>query len=213
VTTSDDDEALRLNTLHRFRKHSPRLLLQEYSHCEVPAGCGGVVLRWLDRQAGLPAVVRVAALGKVRCWFNGEEVRSSRIELQAGRHALAVEISDLPRAGTPMLAQIQVNLPRDDATLVQTLGDSTWYVIDFEPAGSWTKPLYDPPHSGWSRALHHPDYEAEVPENERWRWSSLVRNATPIVLPGTHAWLHHEFFVSAEDIAQRLAAAEERSRG
>ena len=37
-----DSEALRLNTLNRFRKHSPRLLLEEYSHCEVPAGCGGV---------------------------------------------------------------------------------------------------------------------------------------------------------------------------
>src|SRR5574339_211352 len=72
VTTSDD-EALRLNTLHRFRKHSPRLLLQEYSHCEVPAGCGGVVLRWIDREGGLPVVVRVAALGPVRAWLDGTE--------------------------------------------------------------------------------------------------------------------------------------------
>ena len=36
----------RLNSVDRFRKKSERLVLEEHGHCEVPAGCGGVVLRW-----------------------------------------------------------------------------------------------------------------------------------------------------------------------
>jgi hypothetical protein len=212
VATSDDDEALRLNTLHRFRKHSPRLLLQEYSHCEVPAGCGGVVLRWIDRQGGLPAVVKIAALGTVQCWLDGAPIQSSRIELRAGPHALALEIIALPRANTPILALIDVNLPRDDETLVRSGADERWWTIDSPPSGAWTEPGYDPQRSGWSRALGHSNYEAELPENQRWRWSSLARNARALALPGTQAWLRCEFELSAEAIARRLAAAEERGR-
>jgi hypothetical protein len=33
---------LKLNDLDRYHKRSASLILQEYSHCEVPAGCGGV---------------------------------------------------------------------------------------------------------------------------------------------------------------------------
>ena len=43
---NDDKPDLRLNELERFRKTSSRLALEAHSHCEVPAGCGGVVLRW-----------------------------------------------------------------------------------------------------------------------------------------------------------------------
>lgn len=43
---------LKLNTLDRFTKQPGLLALQESSHCEVPAGCGGVVLRWIDPRAG-----------------------------------------------------------------------------------------------------------------------------------------------------------------
>ena len=49
-----------LNSLERFRKRSPRLLLEQYDSCEVPAGCGGVVLRWRDPHAARPVVVSAA---------------------------------------------------------------------------------------------------------------------------------------------------------
>ena len=42
------DEGPKLNGPDRYRKRSPRLVLEEHSHCEVPAGCGGVVLRWIN---------------------------------------------------------------------------------------------------------------------------------------------------------------------
>ncbi len=32
---------LNLNSLSRFSKKSSTMILEVYSHCEVPAGCGG----------------------------------------------------------------------------------------------------------------------------------------------------------------------------
>jgi hypothetical protein len=213
VTTSDDDEALRLNTLHRFRKHSPRLLLQEYSHCEVPAGCGGVVLRWIDRQGGLPTLVRFATLGRVRCWIDGVAPNSSRVELMPGPHVLAVEVAELARANTPMLALIAVNLPRNDETLIRSGADSGWWVTDSQPGEGWMQHGFDAQRHGWSRAPSHPNYEPEIPENKRWHWSSLARNARPLALPGGCAWLRHEFELSTETIARCFVAAEDQGRG
>ena len=66
-----DAEALRINKLHRFAKHSPRLVLHEYSHCEVPAGCGGVVLRWLDPATGRPCVIELGSVDLRACvWLD-----------------------------------------------------------------------------------------------------------------------------------------------
>jgi hypothetical protein len=42
----------RLNSLDRFRKQPGRLVLEEHSHCQVPAGCGGGVLRRRNPQEG-----------------------------------------------------------------------------------------------------------------------------------------------------------------
>ncbi len=49
-----DDKGLNLNNLDRYTKLSPRFVLEEYSHCEVPAGCGGIVLRWRNPEVGIP---------------------------------------------------------------------------------------------------------------------------------------------------------------
>lgn len=35
------DQNLKLNSLSRYTKQSPNLVLQECEHCEVPAGCAG----------------------------------------------------------------------------------------------------------------------------------------------------------------------------
>lgn len=37
---------LELNSIDRYVKSSPRFVLEEHSHCEVPAGCGGGVWEW-----------------------------------------------------------------------------------------------------------------------------------------------------------------------
>lgn len=90
--SSDDD--LRINTLHRFAKHSPRLTLQEYSHCEVPAGCGGVVLRWVDPRRGVPIRVRAIVLGETETWLDGAPLPGGgHTRIEAGTHVLAVHVT------------------------------------------------------------------------------------------------------------------------
>jgi hypothetical protein len=220
---SDDEEALRLNTLHRFSKHSPRLLLQEYSHCEVPAGCGGVVLRWIEREGGLPAILRMAALGPIRCWLDDRELISSTLELHAGEHVLALEVTELPRSNTPIAVRLDVNLPNNSTTLLRSAEDSRWWVTIAEPSGAWSGLGYDAAAHHWTRALAHPDHEAEVPQDQRWRWSSLTREpyanrpqipaaARPLALPSTRAWLRCEFTLDAATIARHLTDSEVRAR-
>jgi hypothetical protein len=218
-------EDLRLNTLHRFSKHSERLLLQEYSHCEVPAGCGGVVLRWIEREHGLPVILRMAALGPIRCWLDERELVSSTATLQAGEHVLALEVTELPRANTPIAVRLDVNLPNDSATLLRSAADSRWWVALAEPLEDWRRLGHDPAaREGWSRALAHPDHESELPQDQRWRWSSLTREphadrpelpaaAVPLALPSTRAWLRCVFTLDATTVARHLADAEARARG
>ncbi|MCG8419887.1 MAG: hypothetical protein MJE77_18290 [Proteobacteria bacterium] len=92
---SSEQDDLRLNTLHRFAKHSPRLVLEEYSHCEVPAGCGGVVIRWADAAAGTAAIIHVACMGRVQAYLDGRAVDSGRVHVAPGDHLLALHITDI----------------------------------------------------------------------------------------------------------------------
>jgi len=71
---SSDD--LRLNSLDRFRKSKSGLTLEVYSSCEVPAGCGGAVLRW--RRPGAPIMV---------CVRNGDDGKDRHHVLRGGSWA------------------------------------------------------------------------------------------------------------------------------
>jgi hypothetical protein len=222
-----DEEALRLNTLHRFSKHSPRLLLQEYSHCEVPAGCGGVVLRWIEREGGLPVILRMAALGPIQCWLDEVELSSSTALLHRGEHVLALEVTELPRANTPIAVRLDVNLPNNSATLLRSAPDPRWWYTPTRPSGDWRTLAYDTELAGrgaWYRALVHPNHESELPQDQRWRWSSLTREpyadrpdipaaARPLALPNTQAWLRCVFTLDAATVERHLANAEASPRG
>lgn len=140
----DDDDDLRINTLHRFAKHSPRLVLHEYSHCEVPAGCGGVVLRWVDVTKGSPAMVRLVASGvEATCWLDGEPLASNLALLRAGGRLLAVHL----RREQPEAKPFAITVRHDDVintTLVQ-LGRPRWRCTATAPGseGRWTAPDFD----------------------------------------------------------------------
>src|ERR1700759_5326771 len=90
---------LRLNTLGRFGKESSHLVLEEHGHCEVPAGCGGVVLRWRDPREAEPihlwVVVLDAAASTVK--LDGKALATSRPLLAPGRHSVTVSLA--ARAG------------------------------------------------------------------------------------------------------------------
>src|SRR5947199_1939086 len=94
-----------LNSVERFRKQPGRLVLEEHSHCEVPAGCGGVVLRWRNPLAALPVTVHLYAPVKPVCFLDGDELQTGRIDLVPGRHVAAVLLDNVDlSAGLLMFA-------------------------------------------------------------------------------------------------------------
>jgi len=62
---------LRLNGIDRFVKSSPHLHLEEYDSCEVPSGCGGVVLRWTNINSPIALDLVIRQNGKLQGWMNG----------------------------------------------------------------------------------------------------------------------------------------------
>ena len=143
--TEDDD--LRINTLHRFAKHSPRLVLQEYSHCEVPAGCGGVVLRWLDPARGLPVSIRLIGLNaNSETWLDGAPLASSRAQLAAGWRVVAFYLSR--RGAKPVAFSLGAHPDRDDSRDLVHAGTPHWCVTERQPDAGWQAVSFD--EAGWT---------------------------------------------------------------
>lgn len=204
----DEDEALRLNTLHRFRKHSPRLLLEEYSHCEVPAGCGGVVLRWVDPGAGTPAIVRSYVQGRIALWLDGAPLDSGRVDLRAGAHTLAIEITEIVaptqsrvasmlrrRRPAALLLSIARALSSDyegqPVVLLTSQVGRAWRVSGEQPPEGWTAAEFD--DSQWPVAQ---PAELDAEQREAWRARELQNHgAVAIALPSDRAWIRVRFDV------------------
>jgi hypothetical protein len=158
----------RLNSLDRFRKQPGRLVLEEHSHCEVPAGCGGVVLRWRNPLAALHVTVRLYAPVQAVCFLDGQELQTGRIDLVPGPHVVAVVLEHVERdliGGLLMFAatydpkEYQRHLPAEveEAPLtVLSESDGTW------------KFTLDPPPDDWT-ALAFDDRD----------WPALIRTSTP----------------------------------
>ena len=157
------DDDLRLNTLHRFAKHSPRLVLHEYSHCEVPAGCGGVVLRWVDPAKGAPALVRLYGREvAATCWLDGERLASSIAQLRAGPHAIAAHLRREEPGVQPftLWAMYEADL---DLDLIPR-GAPRWCCTTSPPPEGWTDPAFD--DAAWGEV---PRISAErLAELESW---------------------------------------------
>jgi hypothetical protein len=198
---SGDDDDLRLNTLHRFAKHSPRLVLHEYSHCEVPAGCGGVILRWYDRAQGAPAMVRVRGEEiEADCWLDGAPLASSFALLGAGARVLAVHVrrtqpSAVPR---PFTVAITFDDDRGDNDLLARI-PSRWHAAAAAPAEGW--PLLGGGEAGWSEP-RLASAELIAAQGE-WMRHELERAAAEgrrvLALEADELWLRIAFAVPAAD--------------
>ncbi len=144
----------RLNSLDRFRKRPGRLVLELYSHCEVPAGCGGAVLRWRNPRATVPTIIRLYTAGKAACFIDGAELRGVGIDLAPGPHVVAVALGDVAQAtGLLMFAAVsdyrvsekkppsQVTEPRLE---VLSRGDGTWrYTLERPTSDGWRSVGFD----------------------------------------------------------------------
>jgi len=213
--STTDDEDLRLNTLHRFAKHSPSLLLQEYSHCEVPAGCGGVVLRWLDPQGGVPVLVQVASLGQSETWLDGEQLSSSHVMLGMGRHVIAVHLSEV---GTWRRDQPPIMMPAPFSVgvvsetmgvsrdLVRDATDVRWRWSPRVPESLWTDMEFD--DRRWLALGDGTALADAVPEAARYGYDrALERDQAMFAIPQSEAWIRLLFTVSVENTRT------DRSRG
>ena len=89
----ENGDDLDINTVDRFRKRSTKLILEHHSHCEVPAGCGGVVMRWRDPRDGVPLIVEWFSVSAhtLEGHVDGEQ-RGGYMVLALGAHELELRI-------------------------------------------------------------------------------------------------------------------------
>ena len=90
------DRELKLNSISRSSKQSPRLVLEEHGNCEVPAGCGGVVLRWRGHDDPIPVKLFSFARGEYAVFLDGDALSSARPLVAPGEHVLAFRLERSP---------------------------------------------------------------------------------------------------------------------
>jgi hypothetical protein len=148
------DPELKLNSLSRYTKQSPRLVLEEHSSCEVPAGCGGVVLRWRNPVEPLPMIVRSSL------WWNGEHEEiafdgkrsepGSKVPITYGKHALTLVVRDFD----PEYAFVLMtgHLDAEYVRVLQLEGERVFISV---PDNTWRYTLKQPEGDAWQQ----PDFE------------------------------------------------------
>jgi hypothetical protein len=215
---------LRLNSLERFQKTSERLLLEEHAHCEVPAGCGGVVLRWFNPNSGVPVILHAGFADQMTIFVDEVRAASGRVTVPHGEHVLAVH-AVFEEASTRYfwlagLVDSPVDRYPDENRIIPALasrGDDSWLATAEDPSSPrWTASDYD--DSQWTplqatelRNLHrstqwHYDRMRELGaaclgwsgsrEQSGWlqRLAGRIRSAEP--LP-SEVWIRKRFRMEA----------------
>lgn len=172
---TDKDSDLKLNSLRRFSKTTTGLALEEHGHCEVPAGCGGVVLRWINPKKGLPFLLQIYTKAKVEAFIDGSPPSSARPLIPPGRRVLALHLFEIPydkptwlnrlresshSTGVFMFAAFRDPKPghAEKTAAFLSAADSTWrYTVEKPPDESWCLPDFD--DASWQ-----PMIEAEMPK-------------------------------------------------
>lgn len=177
------DRDLRLNGLS---KQSSRLVLEEHSHCEVPAGCGGVVLRWRLRSL-IALNLFVQSTCRLGFFIDGASPDTGRPLLTPGPHQLALQLTEVPSSGAVFVVAGTIDLEdspgRQGHRLAPLLSreDGTWLCSSEELIGSdWTRGDFD--DSVWT-AMSAASMPAQEADRYQYR-QALEAGATAL---GTHA--------------------------
>ena len=167
------DRELKLNSLSRYQKNSPQFILEAHDHCEVPAGCGGVVLRWWNPARGVPIEIWVYADGEHEFFLDGKASASGRPVVSFGQHVLAFRITTANREqGILMFAGLyneeapHTSLSRKTGRVVTILSAARegWkYTLSDPGSEAWKLPGFD--DSGW-----HGMVEKPVPKPKAWNY-------------------------------------------
>lgn len=214
------DRDLELNSLSRFVKDSPHLIREEYGNCEVPAGCGGVVLRWRNPDAGVPVPVKLYAAGECRVYLDGAPLTEGRPLIPFGDHQLAFALTGVdPRYLMLLFAAVYQEGERDgirrsrptgEQVAILSAADGTWkWMADPPRADDWLHHGYD--DSAWAAMVQNdtrprrPDPEAYDPDE--WRINAVTRlGAVPLGIPTPLAGVWERLKALASDavFADRL---------
>lgn len=162
-------------------------MLHQYSHCEVPAGCGGVVLRWVDPTTTRTAYVTlVAPAAHAELWIDGHPLERAVVDLHPGWCLLAAELTSDGAASQPFALAI-----RWQSGTVASLAGATWRATTSRPDPRWFIREFD--DSQWAAPRRAPpDTIAAQPE--------YLRNAfadAPHLLASRELWLRVWFEVPA----------------
>lgn len=194
-----EDDELAINRLHRFAKRSPRLVLHEYSHCEVPAGCGGVVIRWLDPARGRPAVVEVdvGGNGRAEVALDGRPLEASVTTIAEGTHVLAIAL-----AGRAPVTVFRVSVTPDrgfDQNVLRTRPPRIVAAPRAPADAGWQAPsTYD---GDWRPVGEATD--AEIGQLEAWRQRNFLRVrglGERVYASATPAWIRVTFDILDGDL-------------
>lgn len=191
-------EDFELNSLERFSKHSPKLVLEEHSHCEIPAGCGGVVMRWLNPALEQPLLFRIFSRGEREVFLDGEPLTSSRVLLPLGRHLLCIRLEGgVPGEASFLMTAKQglvVNGARSPKQVCwASEADGQWLGIATPPEADWLRADYR--GQGWTPLTELPFPESE---DNAWRTRQLREDgARPLGLSECKGelWVRREFEV------------------
>src|SRR5262245_59569135 len=209
----------KLNSLDRFRKQSPRLILEQHSHCEVPAGCGGVVLRWSNPFAALPLVVHLYSPGQSQLYIDSRPVENIGLELDPGPHVLAIALERVDRAGGLFMFAAVHDPKRAHKQMPPGLAEGEWWLLS-APDSTWrattdalveSKPwiALDFDDSGWTplaRAVTSPQITSGQPGSHQAYWCNR-HHAAFLVLPKASAsgmgrvWVRRKFVIPVPQTA------------
>ena len=179
-------DELEINTLHRFVKHSPGLMLEQHSSCEVPAGCAGVVIRWLNPTQEAYLHFTFYAPGESQLYLDGQPIRSSLFSVPVGPHVLALHLQD----SASFLLAVQRHPEPHQQLLLNSQGDGSWWATREEPSADWNQLDFD---AGNWRALK--EYGLPLYAQNNWQRQSAAKlGARPIGRAGAGPlWVRKAF--------------------
>jgi len=199
------DRELELNSISRYSKSSPQFVLEEHGHCEVPAGCGGVVLRWRNPRGGIPLQIWLYTTGTAEFYLDGTHPPSGRPLVSYAEHVFALRLSGFDsRQALLMLAAIydkagmrNVGLSHTTVNLVRILSapDGSWKYSLVEPQDdAWMQSGFD--DSAWKLMILKP-----LPRHTKWgrewyrfeRLQELGAKGLGIEGPGETVWVRKVF--------------------
>lgn len=191
------DRELKLNSIDRYVKSSPQFVLEEHGHCEVPAGCGGVVLRWRNPTAAVPVQFQTLIVNaeNYSALVDGARLVTSRPLLSPGEHVLTISVIAEPAATVQLLFSVHADLPGKQPLLISEPSGSWRWSME-EPPDEWTRLEYD--DAAWS-PLTPGELTAEQADDyvaRRLRESGV----RPLMIPahGRRLWIRATFLVPAE---------------